>query len=94
MQASVDHVVGLRRQEAQDEKDRKHREAIKEEISILLRSSGGRTFQEVLEAFDMDEVTLERIMQEMIDEGVITAHQQGHAVIYHQAGPLLRSLAR
>lgn len=94
LQASVDHVVDLRRQEAQDEKDRKHREAVKEEISILLGSAGGRTFQEILEAFDMDDIALESIMQEMIDEGLITAHQQGHAVIYLQAGPLLRSLAR
>jgi hypothetical protein len=94
MQASVDHVVSLRRREAQEDKDRRHREAVKEEISILLRSTGGRTFQEVLEAFDMDEVTLEQIMQEMIDEGAVTAHQQGHAVIYLQAGPMLRSLAR
>jgi hypothetical protein len=94
MQASIDHVIGLRRQEAQLEKDRKHREAVKEQISIFLRTAGGRTFQEVLEAFDMDEIALERIMQEMIDEGLITAHQQGHMVIYHQAGPLLRSLAR
>jgi hypothetical protein len=94
MQASVDHVVGLRRREAQDEKDRKHRKAVKEEISILLRSAGGRTFQEVLEQFDMDEVALERILQEMIDEGLITAHQRGHAVIYLPTGPLLRSLAR
>ncbi len=94
LQASVDHVVDLRRQEAQEKKDRAHRAAVKEEISILLRSTGGRTFQEVLDAFDMDELTLEGILQEMIDEGLITAHQQGHAVIYLPAGPLLRSLAR
>ncbi len=94
MQASVDHVVGLRRKEAQDEKDRKHQEAVKEEISILLSSTGGRTFQEVLEAFDMDEPTLESIMQEMIDDGLITTHQQGHSIIYLQSGPMLRSLAR
>jgi hypothetical protein len=94
MQASVDHVVSLRRREDQEAKDRKHREAFKEEISILLRTTGGRTFQEVLEAFDVDERTLELIMQEMIDEGTITAHQQGHAVIYLQSGPMLRSFAR
>jgi len=94
MQAAVDHVVGLRRMEMQEAKDRQHREAVKEEIGILLRSAGGRSFQEVLEAFDMDEATLEGVMQEMIDEGTIVAHQQGHTVIYLLAGPMLRSLSR
>jgi predicted transcriptional regulator len=94
LQDAVDHVISLRRREQQDEKDRRHREAMKEEIGILLRATGGRTFQEVLEAFDMDEVLLEEIMQEMIDEGAIEAKQNGHIVIYTLAVPMARSLVR
>jgi hypothetical protein len=94
MRAAVDHVIMLRRREEQEERDRQHREAVKEEIAILLRATGGRTFQEALDSFDMDEAVLEDIMQEMIDEGTIAAKQKGHIVIYVLAAPTVRSLAR
>lgn len=94
LEKAVDHVVGLRQRELLEEKNLQHREAVKEEIGIFLRTTGGRTFQEILEAFDMDEVMLEGIMQEMIDEGTIEARQKGHIVIYTRAAPAPRPLAR
>jgi hypothetical protein len=65
-----------------------------EDISLLLRTSGERTFQEILDSFDMDTVMLESVLEEMIDRGTVEAAQKGHTVTYRRSGPLLRSVDR
>ncbi|MBI0584791.1 MAG: hypothetical protein ISF22_11290 [Methanomassiliicoccus sp.] len=70
------------------------REASMEEIAILLRTTGGRTFEEILDSFDMDETFLEEVLDEMIDRGLISAHQGDYDVTYQCSGPMLRAVCR
>lgn len=64
-----------------------------ERVSGLLRS-GGRSFDELLGALDMDEATLEGVLEEMVQQGLITAHRGEDRISYRLAGPMLRSMAR
>jgi hypothetical protein len=94
MHWGVDRVLAMRREERMGRSEQALRDASKEQIGILLRMTGERTFQELVEAFDMDEAMMEGVLQEMIDEGLISAAQKGHAVTYRHSGRPLRYAGR
>ena len=64
-----------------------------EQVSLELRS-GGRSFDELLEALDVDGPVLERVLGEMMEQGLVHAHREEGTLSYHLGGPMLRSLAR
>jgi predicted transcriptional regulator len=94
MQAEVERVISLCSNRGPQEGERTRREGSMESISSFLRSSGGCTFQEVQAACRMDDELLASVLEEMIEQGRVTTHHQGRSMIYHPAGPILRSLCR
>ena len=58
------------------------------------QTSGERTFQEILDPFEMDMGMLEAVLEEMIERGLVGAVQNGHAVTSRRSGLLLRSADR
>lgn len=64
-----------------------------ERVGSLLRS-GGRSFDELLGAMDIDEAALERVLEGMVQQGLITTHRREDGISYRLAGPMLRSMAR
>ena len=63
-------------------------------IASFLRTTGGSTLDEIKRACPMDEDELESVVDDMIEEGKVTAHFQGSCVLYRHSGPMLRSLCR
>ena len=64
-----------------------------EQVSLEL-TSGGRSFDDLLEALDVDGPVLERVLGKMMEQGLVTAYREEDGLSYHLGGPMLRSLAR
>jgi hypothetical protein len=80
--AAADRVLSLRQAEAQEAEDRRVQDTAKENIGVLLRTGGGKHFEEILGAMGLEEGMLIAVLEEMVGEGTVVAVQEDHHVIY------------
>lgn len=90
LRASVDRITDERREELMDRRIRQVRRAQHEDVRILLRSTNGVTFEQIIDVLDVDEEDLSQVLDDMIRDGEVRAEQRDHKVLYVLATPLVR----
>jgi hypothetical protein len=59
-----------------------------------LRTNGGGTLHDIGRACPLNESDVAGMLDDMNEEGQVTAHYQGHCILYRYTGPMLRALCR
>ena len=83
--AAIERLVAMREQELVERREARMRDAKKDDIIVMLRSTGGMTADQVGEALEAPEHEVFDVLARMVQNGSVLAEQVGHSIVYRLA---------
>ena len=83
--AAIERLVAMREQELAERREASMRDAKRDDIILMLRSTGGMTADQVGEALEAPEHEVFDALARMVQNGSVLAEQVGHSIVYRLA---------
>lgn len=79
---AVERLAAMREQELAERRAGRMRSAMRDDIIVMLRATGGMTAHQVGEALDASEEEVFNALDSMVRDGSVEAEQNGHTIVY------------
>lgn len=83
--AAIERLAAMREQELAERREARMRDAKRDDIIVMLGSTGGMTADQVGEALEAPEHEVFDVLACMVQNGSVLAEQVGHSIVYRLA---------
>lgn len=89
--AAVEKLAAMRELELAERRQARMQNAKRDDIIVMLRSTGGMTVRQIGEVLDAPEGEVFEVLALMVDDGSVLAEQSDHSIVYRLAERVMRS---
>jgi hypothetical protein len=88
--AAIERLAAMRERELAERRETIARNGKRDDVIVMLRSTGGMTADQVGEALDAPEQEVFDVLASMVQDGSVLAEQVGHTIVYRLAEKVIR----